>query len=258
MRPERALALLLLLLLAFVLGGCASGAAAPRGKAGEKARSAAEVHVALGQRYLQQNKLEIALEKLQKALKFDPGFVDAHTVIAVLYERINDPRKAAEHYKRAVDLAPRNGAVNNNYGAFLCRSGRLDEAARHFTAAVADPFYKTPDVALTNAGTCYLQAGKTDLAEQGFRKALEINPSNSEALFHLAGILFRKSDFLRARAFLQRFDALGMASPDALLLGHDIEHSLGNAREANEYARRLRAEFPDSPQRQKLESSTPS
>lgn len=251
------LKLVLALLLVVGLGGCTS-AAAPRTKAGEKARSAAEIHVALGQRYLQQGKLEIAMEKLQKALAFDPSYVDAHTVIAVLYERINDARKAAEHYRRAAELAPRNGAVNNNYGAFLCRTGRYDEAAQRFVAAVADPFYKTPDVAYTNAGTCYLQSAKFDQAEQDFRKALELNPNNGEALFHLAGILFRKNEFLRARAFLQRFDSLGVASPEALLLGHDIESSLGNSREANEYARRLRAEFPDSPQRQKLEPSTPS
>lgn len=244
------------LLLIFGLGGCAS--AAPRTKASDKARSAAEVHVALGQRYMQQGRLEIALEKLQKALKFDASYVDAHTVIAVLYERINDQRKAAEHYKRAAELAPRNGAVNNNYGTFLCRSGKLDEAAQRFAAAVADPFYKTPDVAYTNAGTCFLQGNKPERAEEDFRKALELNPNNGEALFHLAGILFRKNDFLRARAFLQRFEAQGAAGPDALLLGFNIENRLGNVREANEYARRLRAEYPDSPQRQSLESSTPS
>ncbi|HSX61711.1 MAG TPA: type IV pilus biogenesis/stability protein PilW [Tahibacter sp.] len=252
MRLKFALALLLIL----GLGACAS--AAPRSKASEKARSAAEVHVALGQRYMQQGKLELAFEKLEKALKFDASYVDAHTVIAVLYERINDQRKAAEHYRRAAELAPRNGAVNNNYGAFLCRAGKLDEAAQRFSAAVADPFYKTPDVAFTNSGTCFQQAEKFDRAEQDFRKAIELNPNNSEALFHLAGVLFRKSDFLRARAFLQRFESLGTSSADALLLGFNIENSLGNAREANEYARRLRNEFPDSPQRQKLESSTPS
>lgn len=253
MRRKLALALLIL-----ALGLNACGAAPTKGKAGDKARSAAEVHVALGQRYMQQGKLEIALEKLQKALKFDASYVDAHTVIAVLYERINDPRKAAEHYKRAVELAPRNGATNNNYGAFLCRTGKLEEAQQRFAAAVADPFYKTPDIAYTNAGTCLVQADKPDRAEQDFRKALETNPNNGEALFHLAGILFKKNDFLRARAFLQRFDALGVANPDALLLGHGIETSLGNTREANEYARRLRSEFPDSPQLQKLEPSTPS
>ena len=48
------------------------------------------MHTELGQQYMQQGKLEIALENLNKALSFDPGYVDAHTVIAVLYERIGD------------------------------------------------------------------------------------------------------------------------------------------------------------------------
>ncbi|UXI66607.1 type IV pilus biogenesis/stability protein PilW [Tahibacter amnicola] len=235
-----------------------ASAAGSRSKSAEKARAAAEVNVSLGQRYLEQGKLELALEKLQKALEYDASNTNAHTVIAVLYERINDPKRAEQHYRRASELSPKLGAVNNNYGAFLCRSGKLDDAARYFEKALADPFYKTPDVARTNAGTCYLQGERLDPAEQQFRKALEINPTNAEALYQLARVLFQKNDYLRARAFLQRFDALGQASPDALLLGRDIEEKLGNTREANEYTKRLKTEFPDSTQARELESSTPS
>ena len=252
MRLKLALALFLI----FGLGACAS--AAPRTKSSEKARSAAEVHVALGQRYMQQGKLELALEKLEKALKFDSSYVDAHTVIAVLYERINRGQLAEEHYRRAAQLQPKVGAVNNNYGTYLCRTGRLDEASKYFDRALEDPFYQTRDVALTNAGTCRMQANRTEEAEKDFREALLSNANNAEALYQLARILFGKSDFLRARAFLQRYDSLGQANPEALLLGHSIENKLGNSREAGEYARRLKTEFPDSDQARQLESSTPS
>lgn len=251
----RNLGLFVLLMLA--IGGCAS--AAPRSSnADSKERRAAEINVSLAQGYMNQDKLEIALEKLQKALELDPGYPDAHTVIAVLFERINQPQQAEEHYRRAAQLAPKNGAVNNNYGTFLCRTGRFDDAAKYFSRALDDPFYKTRDVAYANAGLCRLQANRTDEAERDFRAALQSNANNSDALLQLSRILFGKNDYLRARAFLQRFDSLGQASPDALLLGHSIEQKLGNTREAGEYARRLRTEFPDSDQARQLESSTPS
>ncbi|HJU38298.1 MAG TPA: type IV pilus biogenesis/stability protein PilW [Tahibacter sp.] len=244
------------ILLLLLLGGCAT--AAPRSNPESAGRKAAEINVALAQGYMRQNKLEIALEKLQKALEQDSNYADAHTVIAVLYERINRPQLAEEHYRRAAQLQPKLGMVNNNYGAFLCRTGRYDEADKYFVRALDDPFYQTRDVALTNAGTCQLQANRVDEAEKDFREALTANANNPEALYQLARLLFGKSDFLRARAFLQRFDSLGQANPDALLLGHNIESKLGNAREAGEYARRLKTEFPDSDQTRQLESSTPS
>ena len=246
----------LIAVLFFLLGGCAT--AAPRSNPESKGRKAAEINVALAQGYMKQDKLEIALEKLQRALEQDSNYADAHTVIAVLYERINRGQLAEEHYRRAAQLQPKVGAVNNNYGTYLCRTGRLDEAEKYFDRALEDPFYQTRDVALTNAGTCQMQANRTEEAEKDFREALQANANNAEALYQLARILFGKSDFLRARAFLQRFDSLGPANPEALLLGHNIESKLGNSREAGEYARRLRTEFPESDQARQLESSTPS
>ena len=246
----------LIAILFVLIGGCAT--AAPRSSGDSKERKAAEINVSLAQGYMKQDKLEIALEKLTRALEQDPSYADAHTVVAVLYERINRPQLAEEHYRRAAQLQPKVGAVNNNYGTFLCRTGRYDEAAKYFDRALDDPFYQTRDVALTNAGTCRMQANHVDAAEKNFRDALALNGNNSEALYQLARILFGKSDFLRARAFLQRYDSLAQPNPEALLLGRNIELKLGNAREAGEYARRLKSEFPDSDQARQLESSTPS
>lgn len=249
------------LAFAFALGGCATGgggADMPKTSASDKRDEAARVHVELGQRYLQQGKLEVAMEKLQKALQINPNYADAHTVIALLYERIGDPKNAEDHYRRAVELQPKAGAANNNYGQILCSAGKLDEADKYFQRAVADPFYKYADVALANAGVCLLKARRVDQAEADFRRAVELNPNSSLALYHLASALYQKSDFFKARAFIQRFEALGQDSAEALLLGHNIEQKLGNNDAAKEYARRLRQQFPDSSEAQQLESSNPS
>jgi type IV pilus assembly protein PilF len=247
--------------LALALAGCATGGGnrqMPKTADTEKRDDAARVHVELGQRYLQQGRLEMALEKLQKALQINPNYADAHTVIGLLYERIGDPKSAEEHYRRAVELQPKAGAANNNYGQILCSAGRLDEADKYFQRAVADPFYKYADTALANAGVCLLTGKRLDGAEADFRRAVEINPNNALALYHLASTLYLKSDYFKARAFIQRFEALGQESAEALLLGHDIEQKLGNDEAAKEYARRLRQQFPDSRQSQQLESSNSS
>ncbi|MFZ1390357.1 MAG: type IV pilus biogenesis/stability protein PilW, partial [Dokdonella sp.] len=208
-----------------------------------------------GQEYMAQGKLEVALENLNKALAADNNHADAHTVIALLYERIGDNAKAEEHYRRAAQLVPKSGSENNNYGAFLCKLGRFDESAVYFERAVSDPFYKTPVVALTNSGTCAIKGGKLDVAERDLRAALGRAPDNSEALFQMATVLYRRDDFFRARAFIQRYEAVGQSSADALLLGRNIELRLGNGDAAREYTRRLRGQFPESEQARSLDAS---
>ena len=43
--------------------------------------------------------------------------------------------------------------MNNNLAVFLCTQHRPAEAKPFFDRALADTFYETPDLALSNAGT---------------------------------------------------------------------------------------------------------
>lgn len=224
----------------------------PRSSAREQRRDAARIHTELGQRYMARGQLEVALEKLQTALKFDSNYVPANTVIAVLYERIGKLQLAERHYRQAVKLQPDKGGPNNNLGQFLCKVGRIDESLKYFNQAVADPFYDTPAAAYLNAGTCLLKAGRAQQAETPLRNALALQPDNGEALYLMASALQQQKDYFRARAFIQRFEALGQPSPDALLLAYQIETGLGEGDVARQYAQRLHTLFPESEQARSL------
>lgn len=226
----------------------------PTSSKADRAMDAARVHTELGQRYMDNGDLQTAMEKLTTALKFDPNYAPAHTVIAVLYERINNLPEAEAHYRRAVALDPTKGGPNNNLGVFLCHVDKMAEAAGYFQKAVADPFYQTPDVALTNAGVCQLRAHNPVAAEASFRDAIARNPANAEALFQLANMLYLNNDAFRARAFLQRFDTLNTPTAAALKLGYDIESRLGNREGALTYSKRLQGQFPDSEQAHALDT----
>lgn len=264
MRPERALAAVMFALAIAGLAGCATGGTSrPSSVVDNPVKSdpdnprtkAAKENTELGLGYMRQGKLEVALEKLNKALAADPRHVDAHTVIAVLYEQIGDKAKAEEHYRRAVQLRPRSGNENNNYGWFLCNAlGRHDDSAAYFEKAVADPFYQTPVVALTNAGSCAIKAGRFDVAERDLRLALERDPNQVSALLGMASVLYGRNEFFKARAFIQRYEAVGQASAESLMLGRNIELRLGNASAAVDYTRRLRERFPDSEQARALDN----
>jgi type IV pilus assembly protein PilF len=234
--------------------GCATTQQNPEATAAA-ARQAAEVNTSLGREYLSRGQHEVALEKLKKAVKSDDRYAPAHTVLAVLYEQIGEIGLAEEHYQKAVEASPSNGDVNNNYGVFLCQSGRTGEAQKYFERAIDDPFYRTPQVAYANAGSCEFQAGNLDKAEDFLRQSIQYDEEFPDALLPLANISFQKGEFLRARAFLQRFEAAGTESAESLYLGYRIETSLLNEHAARKYAGGLQERFPDSGQLRKLKGT---
>lgn len=243
-------------LLMTALAGCATdgsnGFVTPRGGVSKDRLKAAEIQVSLAQGYMARGQQEIALGHLQKALRLNPRSADAHTVSGILNERIRRLEKAETHYRQAVVLEPESGDMNNNLGGFLCRAGKVEESFPYFDQALQDPFYKTPQAALTNAGMCANSVNRQDLAENYFRRALDRDPNFSSALLPMAVILHNSGDNMKARAFAQRYEFAEGDSAEFLSLAVDIEQSLGDDRAAKEYASRLLATYPDSAQARQL------
>lgn len=242
--------------LALALSACAAGGGKPRAT-NTKQSEAAELQAKLGQEYLHKGDYEVAQEKLKRALELEPNLQSAHTLLGILNERIRRPEIAEQFYRKALKLKPEDGAAANNLGAFLCAQGRLEESLPFFVQAVQDPFYKTPDVAYTNHGVCARKAGQREVAEESLRRALELDSRNAIALYEMASLSYNKEDFLRARAFIQRFEANGKADPSLLVLALRVEDKLGDQRAAQRYRQRLISEFPDIELPPDLQSETP-
>jgi type IV pilus assembly protein PilF len=211
-------------------------------------RKAAETNTSLGQEYMRREQYEIALEKLKKAVAYDTTYAPAHTVLAVLYETIGELNQAEKEYAAAVKYDPGDGDINNNYGAFLCRTGKGKGADQYFLKAVKDPFYQTPEVAYSNAGNCSLEQGDLDKADAFLRQSLEYNDKLPSALISMADVSYQTGNYMRARAFLQRYGSVGAWNEDSLLLGYRIESKLGDAESANRYRLELLERFPNSSQ----------
>ena len=236
--PTPTLALILLILLA----GCSS----TPNKSDEELRKAAETNTSLGRQYMERGQYEVALEKLKRAVAYDKTYAPAHSMLAILYETIGKPDQAGEEYRKAVQYDPEGGEVNNNYGAFLCGIGKQKEAEPYFLVAIEDPFYPTPEVALSNAGACALALGDLDKAETFLRQSLEHDDKLGAALLPMAEVSYRKESFLQARAFLQRYEAVGPVSQSSLSLGYRIETRLGDQQAAERYRRSLQERYPGS------------
>jgi type IV pilus assembly protein PilF len=233
---------ILILMLAIFLAACSS---TPE-KSDGSTRKAAETNTALGRNYMDRGQYEIALEKLKKAVAFDRTYAPAHTLLGVLYETIGETEQAGREYKLALQYDPEKGDVNNNYGAFLCSIGKSEDADKYFTAAIKDPFYQTPAVALANAGACALRRGDLDKAETFLRQSLEFDNQLGASLLPMAEVSYLQGEFLKARAFLQRYQALGVMNEESLFLGYQIETALGDRKSADTYRLELQKRYPDS------------
>lgn len=217
-------------------------------KTDEDLRKAAETNTALGRQYMDRGQYEIALEKLKRAVANDRSYAPAHTMLGVLYENIGELDDAESEFRLAVKYDPKDGDVNNNLGAFLCRNDMAGEAEPYFQAALKDPFYTTPQIALTNAGSCALSRGELDKAETYLRQSLEQDQRNASALLSMADVSYQKKSYLRARAFLQRYESVGPDTEESLHLGYLIESALGDDQAANRYRDQLYREFPGTVQ----------
>lgn len=209
-----------------------------------KQRAAARNHVAMAQSQLQRGDLDAAEAEVRLALKQQPDSADAYTLLAVATEQRGRSAEAGAHYLRAAELAPANGSVLNNYGAWLCRNGRAPESLGWFDRALAAPGYQSPGSALANAGACAEQGGQPARVEQYLRAAIGYDPQNAVALGALARHEYRAGRYMDARAFSQRRLSAAPADASALVLASQIEEKIGDTAAAARYVRRLREEFP--------------
>ncbi len=234
-----------LLAAVIVLTGCASAPRDEGDAAVPSVTTAADANAALGLGYMRQGNYAEALRKLKKALRQDPDSVRAHHYIAELYNRLDEPELADKHFTRALRLSPRDAALRNNYGVFLCTQKRYAEAEKQFQVVFRDPLYEGRAESYENAALCALYAGDDEKAEGYFHAALKLNPRLPKSLFELARINYRKQRYLSARAYLQRYEAVAPAVAESLWLGFRIEKAKGNEEAAAEYGRRLEQSYPD-------------
>ncbi len=246
-RVCRELLVFCLFLASILLSACAGSGAVDTDDE-TLGRKSAESNTSLGLEYMNRGQLEVALGKLKKAVVDDPGYAPGHTVLAVLYERIGELELAGKHYQSAYKADPANGDVNNNYGVYLCKTKNANSATRHFLKALEDPFYRSPAVALTNAGSCALSQNKIAEANDYSRRALQYDPKFPDALVTMARLSFMEKNYLRSRAFMQRYEVSSNHTAGTLLLGFQLESALQDDAAADAYLLALRNSFPDSAQ----------
>lgn len=207
---------------------------------------AAQYNAQLGAQYLQRGDLDQAREKLTKALEQDDDNALAHVTYAKLQYRVEQVDSASKHFKRALAIEPDEAEHRNSYGIYLCNVKRYELAKKQFRLAADNPYYRTPEFALDNAGICMLDADRLDEAEDYLREALRANTKFGNAYLHMAELMFRRERLTVAEAYFDRYKVYGQESSESLWLGYKIKRTGGDILAAESYGSQLLDKFPAS------------
>lgn len=221
------------------------------GEVGEP-RNRARIHTELASAYFEHGNMGVALEELRIAIAADPSFAPAYNVLGLVHMDLRENDAAQRNFEQALALSPTDPDINNNYGWFLCRTGREDQSIPYFLAALKNPLYKTPARSFVNAGLCSMNKADSSDAIGFFERALRNDPNNLLALLNLASVQYKRGQLEVARGLVGRFNKLIEPTAESLWLALRIERKLGDKSAENSLAAQLRRRFAGSPEYQKL------
>lgn len=212
----------------------------------------AKIHTELGALYLLENRLAVAMEEARLALQFDASYAPAYNLLALIHMQLGENKIAEEQFGSALRLAPGDPEVFNNYGWFLCQTGREKQAMEYFSAAAKNPLYPTPSKPHTNAGLCAIQMKDYKRAEAELVVAMRLDGTNTLALFWLSDAVYRQGRYPEARQWIAQLEQSLELPAEATWLALRIERKLGNRDGEARFTARLKRVFPTAPETIKM------
>jgi len=212
---------------------------------GNDAKRAA-IRLQLGISYFQQDQFATALKELNSAITIDPTLSDAYAVRALVHMQMQDNDLAEQDFLKASRLAPNNPDNINNYGWFLCQTGKEKQAMELFDRVIKDRTYTQPVKALNNAGLCSLKMKDVALAESYFSQSIRFDANNPTTNLNLARINYKKQDYSRAQFYINRLIKSDSDSAEILWLAIKINHKLNDQMTVTTLYTQLHRRYPDS------------
>ena len=151
---------------------------------------------------LEDNDLSQAYWLLMESLKFSPLSPESLNMLAIVFDRADDPRKSEEIYLYGIEHATRQVSLLRNYGKFLERGGRFTEAEQ-INARLAQLDDPNPFDWIFAGQEAYGNGDYTEAIEW-FEKSAALAPYLHESYFGLARTYFRLGEFAQAEYALEQ------------------------------------------------------
>ncbi len=190
----------------------------------------------LGAFYLNEGKLDIAINHFNKALSLEPRHYPSIHGLAVVSIMRGEIDKASKYLEEVLRIQPTFTEAHNYLGIIYQTRGELEKAKEEFEKVIMDQKYPTPENAYFNLsgiemtrknwkealtyielaieksksfaiahnrkGLILKELGELDGAEESFRKAVNLSPEDPEFNYNLAETLLKKGKKDEAKEIL--------------------------------------------------------
>ena len=200
-------------------------------------------HSGLADIYQLSDRLQLARDEAQKALKLDDQSAEAHNSMAnLLYLYNRDWQGAEKEFKRALELDHNYAPAHHWYSMYLALEGRREEAlAEAEKACELDPL--SPVVG-ANLAKILQEAGQEDKAIEQAKKTLDLEPNSPVTHAVLGFVYLDKKMYAEAISeYNQALQLGGSPSEYRGLLGYSYAVS-GNRSGADTAIAELKALLP--------------
>ena len=211
-------------------------------------RNRARARTDLAAGYYRNGQLAVALDEARRAAAIDASYAEAHGLLGLIYMDMKEPRDADESFQRALKLDANNSELNNNYGYFLCNTGRERESIEYFNQAIRDPLYRTPARANQNAGACLMKIKDYQGAERYLRRSFELDAGMAVPKFLLSRLYLATNQVEKATFYYNVLAKSVESSAESLWLGLRVARANADLRTETQLANELKQRFPQSPE----------
>jgi len=185
-------------------------------------------HFALGNYYLRRGEVNRAIVSYERAHKLEPRAVSPLINIAMAYGLQGELAGAKGALLRALRVEPDNPVVNMNLGLMLGEEGRTDEAEEAFRKVMAT----SPNPVAAHNLCVLLSKDRMEEALDWCRRAVELEPSDPAYSYSLAYYLGVSGDIDGAVRLLGEIIDQHPGYADAYLLAGEIHRVGGNPERA--------------------------
>uniref|UniRef100_A0A0P6J094 dolichyl-phosphate-mannose--protein mannosyltransferase n=1 Tax=Heterocephalus glaber TaxID=10181 RepID=A0A0P6J094_HETGA len=193
----------------------------------------------LGNLLKSQEKKEEAVALLKESIKYGPEFADAYSSLASLLAEQERFKEAEEIYQAGIKNCPDSSDLHNNYGVFLVDSGSPEKAAAHYQQAVIlSPHHH---VAMVNLGRLYRSLGENDMAEEWYKRALQV-AREAETLSPLGALYYNTGRYEEALQVYHEAVALQPLQRELRLALAQVLAVMGQTKEAEKMTEHIVSE----------------
>ena len=118
----------------------------------------------LGKALVASGRMADAIASLHETIELSPAEWEVHSALGIAYDLLDNPAKAQENYRKALEISPGNVSVINNLALSVALSGRIDEGISMLEQASMRPS-ATPHIR-QNLALMYAMNGDLTRARQ--------------------------------------------------------------------------------------------